>query len=218
VRVGDRPGGPRTGRRCLRATAAVGVLAAAGCGGATAASPRGGPVAVAVASTSCSTAATSASRRVVDACVFVLTDGRRYRCTGPSFSRPPAPTPPALERAGACVTLRRLAVPAAARAAVAAIASARSCLTAKGLRVTGGPVVAAEAQSPDGELVVGDGTGGAFVAFYGDPARAERLEPAVKRNARRFAGAVERRGAVTVLWIRPPAGGLRERVETCVFA
>ena len=67
--------------------------------------------------------------------------------------------------------------------------------------------------SPDGELI----TGGAFIAFYTDPRKAQRLEPEVRQNARRFGGQVVRHGAVTVLWIHPPASGLRGAVSGCAF-
>ena len=82
------------------------------------------------------------------------------------------------------------------------------------MRVTGGPVLPQQGpSSPDGELI----TGGAFIAFYTDPRKAQRLEAAVKQNARRFGGQVVRNDAVTVLWIHPPASGLRSAVSVCTF-
>jgi hypothetical protein len=92
------------------------------------------------------------------------------------------------------------------------------CLLGQGLRVTGGPVFPSESQAPegaDGELIVGSGAGGAFIAFYRDASRAKRLEPDVAQNARRLGGQAERRGAVTVLWIRPPTSGLRKSMRAC---
>ena len=100
------------------------------------------------------------------------------------------------------------------RAVAARIAVARACLTSKGLRATGGPVFPEQGPgSPDGELI----TGGAFIAFYTDPRKAQRLEPEVRQNAIRFGGQVVRHGAVTVLWIHPPASGLRGAVSGCAF-
>lgn len=145
--------------------------------------------------------------------VFVLTDGRRFRCSGPTFARS-TPTPSALERASACVTMRSVAVPASVRAVLARIAAERSCLTSKGLRVSGGPVFPQQGpNSADGELA----TAGALIAFYDDQRKAARLEPEVEQNARRFGGQVVRNGAVTVLWIHPPASGLRDAVSGCAF-
>jgi hypothetical protein len=92
-------------------------------------------------------------------------------------------------------------------------------MTTKRFRVSGGPVFPQQSPtSPDGELIVGNGAGGAFIAFYTDAGRAARLEPEVRQNARHLGGQVERRGAVTVLWIRRPANGLRKVVLACAFA
>jgi hypothetical protein len=71
--------------------------------------------------------------------------------------------------------------------------------------------------SADGELVVGDAASGAFIAFYRDAGRARRLEAGVVRNAVRVGWKVEQRGAVTVIWVRPPASELRNGVDACAF-
>jgi hypothetical protein len=57
-----------------------------------------------------------------------------------------------------------------------------------------------------------------FVAFYTDSAKAQRLEGQIVQNAKRFGGQVERRGAVTIVWVKPPGSGTRNGVEACVFA
>jgi hypothetical protein len=101
----------------------------------------------------------------------------------------------------------------------AVIQTTRTCLTVKALRVTGGPVFPQQSpSSPDGELIAGDRDGGAFIAFYTDASKAQRLEPDIRRNASRFRGLVERQGAVTVLWIHQPASSLRRAVLACAFA
>jgi hypothetical protein len=206
--------------------ASVAALYAGGCGGAgkpvlSGAEPPAdvGALADQVASSSCSASASSTSSRVVRHCVFVLTDGRRFRCLGSAFARS-TPSANALVHANACAALKRLVITAASRAVFAAIGTARACLSAKGLRVSGGPVVPPDPhspRSPDGELIVGNVAGGAFIAFYKDPRKAQRLEPDIVRNAKRFGGEVERRGAVTVLWIRRPASDLRNTVKACAF-
>jgi hypothetical protein len=157
--------------------------------------------------------ATSPNRRAaVSSCVFVLADGRRFKCSGPAFARS-TPSSTTLEHAKACVPLSRLTLSASLRAVVARIALVRTCLTNKGLHVGGGPVFGQGPNSPDGELI----TEGAFIAFYTDQHKAERLEPQVKQNAKRFGGQVVRNGAVSVLWIHPPASGLRDAVSGCAF-
>lgn len=206
--------------------ASVAALYAGGCGGAGKPVPSGaeppanlGALADQVASSSCSASTSSTSSRALSHCVFVLTDGRRFRCQGSAFARS-TPSANALVHANACAPLKRLVIPAESRAVFAAIGTARACLTAKGLLVSGGPVFPPDPhspRSPDGELIVGDAVSGAFIAFYNDPRKAQRLEPDVVHNAKRFGGEVERRGAVTLLWIRRPASDLRNTVEACAF-
>ncbi len=97
--------------------------------------------------------------------------------------------------------------------------SASECLTAAGFRVTSGQRSPSDTNAPDTELIVAGGGGkGAFVAYYDDLARAERYEPAIRRNARRFEGTVERQGRITVLWVRWPSGhDARTEMKECVF-
>jgi hypothetical protein len=105
-------------------------------------------------------------------------------------------------------------MPAGLRAIATKIAAARTCLTRTGLSVTGGPVFPPQGpNSPDGELI----TTGALIAFYSDAHKAQRLEPGIEQNARRFGGRVVRRGAVTVLWIHPPASVLRNALSGCAL-
>jgi hypothetical protein len=202
------------------------VLLATGCGGPTkvsSAKAAGPPAARAVAdqltSQSCSASTSTASSHEIRYCEFVLPGGRRFNCNMASFEAS-APTVSEVEGSKSCVSLRRVSAPTASAHVVEAIARARACLTSHGLLVKGGAVPPAGhgPGGPEGELIVGNGTGGAFIAFYPDPHSAERLEPEVIRNARGFGGQVERRGAVTVLWIRPPASGLRAGVQACAFA
>jgi hypothetical protein len=74
-----------------------------------------------------------------------------------------------------------------------------------------------DADAPDLELQVGQGQVGAFVAFYADPVRARELAPAIRRNARRFDGIVERRRHVTIVWTARPPAELRDRVHRCAY-
>jgi hypothetical protein len=122
-----------------------------------------------------------------------------------------------LEHAKGCVPLSRIVMSVSLRAVAARIGVAKACLTRNGLRVTGGPAFPPErssSSSPDGELIAAVG---AFIAFYTDPAKAQRLEPEAMQNAKRHGWQVGRHGAVTVLWIHPPSSGVRSSVEACVF-
>ena len=101
-----------------------------------------------------------------------------------------------------------------------AAAPAQACLTRAGYRVTAGSPRLDDKNAPDYQLVIqrrraGDG---AFIAFYADPARADRYAAAIGRRRRRFGRAsVERRGSVTIVWVRLPQER-RERVRDCLRA
>jgi hypothetical protein len=85
--------------------------------------------------------------------------------------------------------------------------------------VTGGPVLPAQgSNSPDGELLVVNGTAPVFIAFYSSSRKARQLEHAVAQNAKRLGGEIVRRGAVTVVWTRRPTRQLRRTVEKCAVA
>jgi hypothetical protein len=147
-------------------------------------------------------------------CVYVLSDGQRFRCPG-ALSRT-LRTLSSLEHTKACVQLSKLVVPAATQAVSAAIERARTCLKVQHLSVTGGPVVPAQGPNkPNGELIVGNGYPEAFVAFYENSAVAQRKEPTILRRAKRLGGEVERHGAVTVIWVRPPQPQLRQSLQAC---
>jgi hypothetical protein len=112
-------------------------------------------------------------------------------------------------------------VPSAAieHALLTAIKTARSCLTEKGLRVSGGPIYPQQSPtSADGELLVGKAKGGAYIAFYTDAGRAEQLEPEIRHIATRAGGTPERRGAVTLLLFGHPPRKLRNAALGCAFS
>jgi hypothetical protein len=196
-------------------TASVLISLASGCGGAAQrGSPRAtGPTGLAaekLEAQSCSAQRSTSSPHEVRYCEFELADGRRFNCNMASFQAS-APTAGQVEASKSCVALRL----AASAAVIQAVAKAQACLTGHGLEVKGGPVPPGGhgPGGPEGELVVGD----ALIAFYADPRSAKRAEPEVLRNVGGFGGTPERRGAVTVLWIRPPPNDLRARVLACVF-
>lgn len=65
------------------------------------------------------------------------------------------------------------------------------------------------------ELIVGGKGASAFAAFYKDSAGAKRYESEIRKNATRFHGGVQRRGRVTVVWVRRSLA--RARIKRCVF-
>jgi hypothetical protein len=204
-------------RSGLVAALVAGILIsrASGCGGAAEPAPPTaiGPTGVAaekLEAQSCSAKTLTDGPHAVRHCEFELPDGRRFSCNMASFPES-APTAGEVEASKSCVAL----APAASATAIEAIAQTQACLRSDGLEVKGGPVPpAGHGQGgPEGELVVGD----ALIAFYADERFAQRAEPEVRRNAGGFGGKLERRGAVTVLWIHSPANALRARVLACLF-
>jgi hypothetical protein len=214
-------------RSSLSVLVALAVLVA-GCGGnsrpsaAQSAPPSAAqsapPSAAQVVSGSCtaSSAASSSGYPALglnSSCVLVLGDGRRFRCP----IDPPNATAASLAHTKGCAQMAPLVLSAAMHAVIARIDGSRSCLAARGQRVTGGPVlpqVPDGSSSPDGELIVGTARG-ALIAFYTSHARAARHEPAVARNARALGGTVEQHGSVSVLWVRQPSAARRTAVGQC---
>jgi hypothetical protein len=158
---------------------------------------------------SCSAQTSSGSTHEIRHCEFELPNGRRFECNMASF-RGSAATAGEVEASKACVAMP----PAASGGVIEAIAQVRACLRRDGFEVKGGPVPpgAHAPGGPEGELVVGD----ALIGFYVDPRSAERAEPEVLRNSGGLDGKPERRGAVTVVWVRPPTNDLRARVLACL--
>ncbi len=192
----------------------VSISPASGCGGAAQpASPRASGLTGAAAETleaqGCSAEASTTSPYEVRHCEFELKDGRRFNCNIASL-KASAPTAGEVETSKSCVALG----PAASASVIKAIAKAQACLTSRGLVVKGGPVPPAghAPGGPEGELIIGD----ALIAFYPSPRSAKQAEPEVLRNAGAVGGKPERRGAVTVLWLRQPPNDLRAKLLACV--
>jgi hypothetical protein len=164
---------------------------------------------------SCNSSGTG-GRPVKASCVFVLADGRQFSCP-PRFAHA-VQTASSLERSGLCRTIAPLQLSAAVRRVTAAIESTQTCLTSHKVRTIGNAVLPplASPNSPDGELIAGYLPNGAFIAFYRNVEKAERLEPAVLRNARRLHSQIERAGAVTIVWVRPPTATLGRALQACV--
>ena len=138
-------------------------------------------------------------------CVFVLADGRQFSCPA-SFAHA-VQTSSSLERSTRCRSIAPLHLSAAVRRVTGAIESTQACLISHKVRTIGSAILPplASPNSPDGELIAGFLPNGALIAFYRSIEKAERLEPAVLRNARRLHSQVERAGAVTIFWVPQPA-------------
>jgi hypothetical protein len=187
-------------------------LLAAGCGGSHAATTTSADFQENSASCEASGAA---GKPTTYSCTFVLNDGRRLGCNRTFIG--PTPSVPELLRDG-CRWLTRLKLSRSMRAVIARIDRARSCLTSRRLRATGGPAFPTrprDAAQPDGELVISS-SHPEFIAFYTDAARARRIEPVLRGDDSRKHVLLERRGAVTVVWSQSPADELRHAVWGCV--
>ena len=151
-------------------------------------------------------------------CVYVVADGRRFRCP-PRFAHA-VQTASSLQHSPACRKIAALHLGGAVRRVTAAIESTQACLMSHRVRAIGNAVLPplADPSSPDGELIAGYLPGGALIAFYSDREKAQRLEPAVLQNARRAGAQVQRRGAVTIFWARPPTPIMRRAVQACLPA
>ena len=204
------------------ALAALVAIVAGGCGTATnpsnvtATAPATNIVSYAqVAEGSCSTGEAN-GKPSKTSCVFTLADGRRFTC--PQRFAQVVQTAGSLERATACRPIEPLQLSVAVRRVTASIELAQACLTSHSVRVIGNAALPplASAESPDGELIAGYPPNGALIAFYRDIAKAQRLAPALLRNARRVRAQVKRSGAVTIFWLRPPTATLRRAVQGCL--
>jgi hypothetical protein len=198
----------------LRITLAVGCLAGVvgGCGSGDAGTAATG---ARVESATCQSFGVR-GRTVSQSCVFVLSDGQRFRCHDAFEGQ--TPTARKLAHTRGCASLQPLKLSATERAMIAALDTARSCLKAKGWRVIGAPVLPPNtpgANMPDGELVI-TSAHPTFIAFYTNTAKARRSKAALTGNARRIRGQVEPRGAATIIWTGAPSEELRSSVEACL--
>ena len=97
----------------------------------------------------------------------------------------------------------------------------RACLDKAGFRVSVGASAVEVEAAPDFQLVAEPANSrerGAFIAFYESRARADRVVPRIRRNARRFKDVtIERRGQVVIFWIALRDQAERARVRSCAF-
>lgn len=151
-------------------------------------------------------------------CIYLLTDGRRFKCPV-SFANHPQ-TPGSLVRSGACHRLRPLPIPAGWKRVFARLDAVQSCLERHGVTANGGPYLEGPRprKTPIGELILSEARPTAFVGFYTNTRVARRAEPGVIKAVARTGGEVERRGSVTVAWLKPPSPQLRATTQACAFS
>ena len=111
---------------------------------------------------------------------------------------------------------------AAKRAEGLGVRAKRACLRDAGIRTTvrrrkQGDDNAADAALTTFAKGTGFGRVTSLVGLYEDLARARRYEPDVRANVEAVGGVAERRGTVTIAWVRPPGPKLRRTVRRCVF-
>ena len=194
-------------------TACAVVVAAGGltgCGGSTA-DGRDGTAHRAHAR--CDGIPTTGTATDVRPCVLVLSDGTRFRCPQ-DFAHMVGAT---LQLAGTCRRLAPVAVPLSWRVVLAALARTRSCLTDRGLHVSGGPSFGLPSDSPQtplGELAIENGATPTLIGFYASSRVAQQLEPAAIEKVRPF-GHVERHDEAIILWTGRPTSQQRMLTEAC---
>jgi len=91
------------------------------------------------------------------------------------------------------------------------------CLKKEGYRLQGGPVRIEDAGVPEYEILFSSTRGGGFIGFYENAARAKRVARQLRKNARRFSGAaIERRGAINIVWVDLSQPDARASVRACL--
>jgi hypothetical protein len=93
----------------------------------------------------------------------------------------------------------------------------RQCLTAAGYRLQGGAPQSHDSESPAYQILFSGPRGGGYIGFYKNQSRAVRVARRLRRNAQRTSGAaVERHGAINIVWVDLSADAARENVRGCL--
>jgi hypothetical protein len=92
----------------------------------------------------------------------------------------------------------------------------KGCMRDAGIPTVAGRPGPGDENAPDLELVLHGLDAQAFVALYADPWRARENAPSIRRNARRGGGSVERRGRITIIWVKQPSADRRAAVRGCI--
>jgi hypothetical protein len=91
------------------------------------------------------------------------------------------------------------------------------CLKKDGYRLQGGAPQVDDTESPEYQIIFSGPRGGGYIGFYKNASRARRVAAQLRKNAQRTTGAaVERHGAINVVWVDLPDQGARRRVRACL--
>jgi hypothetical protein len=91
------------------------------------------------------------------------------------------------------------------------------CLKGEGYRLQGGAPQTQDRDSPEYQIIFSGPRGGGYIGFYKNQSRAMRVAKQLRRNALRTSGAaVERHGAINIVWVDLPGGGARTGVRGCL--
>jgi hypothetical protein len=91
------------------------------------------------------------------------------------------------------------------------------CLTKEGYRLQGGAPQATGSEAPDYQIIFSGRHGGGYIGFYKNTSRAARVARQLRVNAQRTNGAaVERHGAITIVWIDLADQAARASVRACL--
>jgi hypothetical protein len=90
------------------------------------------------------------------------------------------------------------------------------CLKKEGFRLQGGAPQGTDA-SPEYQIIFSDPRGGGYIGFYRNDSRAKRVATQLRKNAQHTSGAaVERRGAINIVWVDLPDPAARAGVRDCL--
>ncbi len=94
-----------------------------------------------------------------------------------------------------------------------------SCLTKEGYRLQGGAPQVTDSEAPDYQIIFTGSRGGGYIGFYRNASRAKRVATQLRKNAKRTSGAaVERHGAINIVWIDLADRGARASVRACLVS
>ena len=123
--------------------------------------------------------------------------------TTPTATAPRRPRPTTTARAGPAPPTERDRISA--------------CLTQAGYRLQGGAPQTSDTESPDYQIIFSGPRGGGYIGFYRNASRAKRVAMQLRKNAQRTSGAaVERHGAINIVWVDLPDRAARASVRGCL--
>jgi hypothetical protein len=92
-----------------------------------------------------------------------------------------------------------------------------SCLTGLRYRLSGGATMSTDPSQAEYQIVFEGRSGGGYIGFYKNQARAKRVAVQLRRNASRVNGAgAENHGAINIVWIDMANQTARSSVRACL--